>query len=299
MGRVDVNGALLEVVDKGEGEPLVLVHGSTSDYRNWENQIEPFSARFRTIAYSRRYHWPNERIPADKEYLMDEQIEDLRALIHVLDLAPVHLVGHSFGALLALMAVIREPGIARSLVLAEPPAVRLFVSNKPRIGELLPLFLSRPRTAAAIVKFGAKGLEPATKAFARGDDQEALEIFAKAVFGAGGYDDFTQTRKRQVQDNASETRAEFLGPGFLPLEASRVQEVETPTLLLNGERSIPLFKLLADRLAELLPHVKRAIIPDAGHMMPEDNPAEFNAAVLGFLQREEGARAASESSHSR
>ncbi len=298
MSRVDVNGALLEVVDKGEGEPLVLVHGSTSDYRNWDSQIEPFSASFRTIAYSRRYHWPNETIPAGRKYLMDEQVEDLRALIHVLDLAPVHLVGHSFGAFLALMAVIREPELARTLTLAEPPVVTLLVSSKPTPGELLRLFLTRPRTAAAIVKFGAKGVEPAAKAFARGDDQQALAIFAEAIFGADGYDDFARTRKRQIQDNVSETRAELLGPGFLPLEAAQVRRVETPTLLLNGKRSIPLFKLLADRLAELLPHVERVSIPGAGHMIQEDNPAAFNAAVLDFLRRESGAQAAKGGSHS-
>lgn len=297
VGRVDVNGALLEVVDKGEGEPLVLVHGSTSDYRNWENQIEPFSASFRTIAYSRRYHWPNERIPTGKEYLMNEQVDDLRALIHRLDLAPVHLAGHSFGAFLALMAVIREPEIARTLTLAEPPVVTLLVSSTPKPGELLKLFLTRPRTAAAIVKFGAKGVEPAAKAFAHGDDQKALAIFAEAIFGPGGYDDFTRTRKRQIQDNVSETRAELLGPGFLPLEAAQVQRVETPTLLLNGKSSIPLFKLLADRLAELLPHVERVSIPGAGHMMQEDNPAAFNAAVLGFLQRESAAQTAKTAAH--
>jgi len=284
MSRIDVNGAALEIGDKGEGEPLLLVHGSASDYRNWENQMEPFSAEFRTIAYSRRYHWPNEKIPADKKYLMDEQVEDLRALIHVLDLAPVHLVGWSFGAFLALMAVIREPSVARSLVLAEPPVVTLFVSNKPRPLELLKLFLTRPRTAAAIVKFGAKGVNPAGKAFARGDDQKGLEIFAQAIFGRGGYDNFTRTRKRQVQDNVSEAGAELTGPGFLPLSADQVQSVETPTLLLNGERSIPLFKLLSDRLAELLPHVERTSIPAASHLMLEENPTAFNQVVLRFLR---------------
>ncbi|NIT60692.1 MAG: alpha/beta fold hydrolase, partial [Aliifodinibius sp.] len=74
-----------------------------------------------------------------------------------------HLVGHSYGAFLSLLLAMRQPDYVRTLVLAEPPAITLFVSNNPKPLEILKLLVSRPRTAAAIIKFGAKGVTPAIK----------------------------------------------------------------------------------------------------------------------------------------
>jgi len=85
------------------------------------------------------------------------------------------------------MLAIKEPSLVRSLVLAEPPVITLFVSTPPKPLELLKLLVSKPRTAAAIINFGAKGIVPATKAFRLGDIEAGVQIFGDAVFGHGGY----------------------------------------------------------------------------------------------------------------
>jgi hypothetical protein len=78
-----------------------------------------------------------------------------------------------YGAFVRLLLAIREPGLARTLVLAEPPVITLFVSNSPKPSEILRLMLSRPRTAVSIVRFGATGVGPATAAAKRGDTEAA------------------------------------------------------------------------------------------------------------------------------
>jgi pimeloyl-ACP methyl ester carboxylesterase len=103
MSTLKINGTSLEYAEYGEGEPLVLVHGSASDYRTWHKQQEEFAHRYRVITYSRRYHWPNEQIPEDAGYSMLEHVDDLQALIQELGAAPAHLVGHSYGAFLCLL----------------------------------------------------------------------------------------------------------------------------------------------------------------------------------------------------
>lgn len=283
MPRVNINDDALEYTEQGAGEPLVLVHGSASDYRTWQFQLDAFAKRFRTITYSRRYHWPNQPIAEGVDYSMLQQVDDLKKVIQSLDAEPAHLVGHSYGAFLCLLLTLREPDLARSLVLAEPPAITLFVSGDPKPLELLRLLVTRPRTAAAVIKFGAAGVAPARKAFKRGDMESGVRKFGEAVFGPGGYDRLPDDRKGQVRDNLSNVKAEVLGSGLAPLDPKQVSALKTPVLLITGERSVSLFRCLIDRLQELLPHAERAEIESASHAMHEDNAPAFNQAVLSFL----------------
>jgi pimeloyl-ACP methyl ester carboxylesterase len=288
MPSVNVRGYDLEYSESGSGEPVVLVHGSASDQRTWQGQREALAERYRVIAYSRRYHWPNAPIAGGADYSMEEQVEDLRALLLTLHTAPAHLVGHSYGAFLCLLLALRDPLLVRSLVLAEPPAITLFVSSVPKPAELLKLLVTRPRTAAALIRFGATGIEPATKAFRRGDAQAGVRIFGDAVFGKGGYERLPGALKAQVQDNLASVKAELLGSGFLPLDPDALPALRLPTLLVAGERSAPVFHRLLDRLHELLPVARRVQIPGASHAMHVDNAPAFNAALQSFYDAQGG-----------
>jgi pimeloyl-ACP methyl ester carboxylesterase len=287
MLNVTINGTSLEYAEYGEGEPLVLVHGSASDYRTWHNQQEEFARRYRVIVYSRRYHWPNEQIAEDADYSMLEHLDDLEAMIQKLGAVPAHLVGHSYGAFLSLLLAIKRPALVRTLVLAEPPAITLFVSNTPKPLELLKLLVTRPRTAITLVKFGAKAMAPAKAIAERGDAKKAMRLFGATILGQQFYNRLSERRLEQVDANA--TRAEFLGSGFAPLDAQHLRNVLTPTLLITGQHSHRLFHRLADRLEELLPNVERVEIEDASHILHEDNPSAFNKAVELFLEKSRSA----------
>jgi len=286
MASVTLYGSRFGYVEYGRGEPLMFVHGAVSDYRTWQFQQEEFAGRFRVIAYSRRYNWPNEQIPKETDYSMIKQVDDLQALIRLLGAAPAHLVGHSYGAFLCLLLAIREPHLVRTLTLAEPPVIPLFVSNKPGPLEILKLLVTRPRAAAAIITFGAKVLAPATQAFRDGDMEAGMHIFVDTVFGSGGYRALSEARKEQVRANLANLKAVLLGSsGFAPLNAGQVRSIRTPTLLVNGEHSIGLFHRLTDRLQELMPHAERVTIRGVSHMMQEENGPAFNGAVLSFLAK--------------
>jgi pimeloyl-ACP methyl ester carboxylesterase len=284
MARIDINGNELEYGENGSGEALVLVHGSASDLRTWDQQRAFFTKHFRVIHYSRRYHWPNEAIEDGTDFSMGEHVDDLEALVRSLDAAPAHLVGHSYGAFLCLLLALRKPSLVRSLVLAEPPVITLFVSSTPKLPELLRLVATRPRTAAAIIRFGAMGVVPAGKAFRAGDADAGIRTFGDAVFGRGGYDRLPEARKAQVHDNLSNVKAEVLGSGFAPLDSGELRKMEVPALLVTGAKSISLFHRLIDHLEEMLPKVERVEIPGASHMMHEDNATAYNVAVRSFLE---------------
>lgn len=285
MASMEIDSTSIEYLEQGDGEPVVLVHGSASDFRTWDQQKDEFAKHFRTIAYSRRFHWPNEPISEGADYSMQQHVDDIGSLIGTLHASPAHLIGHSYGAFLCLLLAIQQPTLVRSLVLAEPPALTLFVSNSPGPGELLRLLLRRPRTAIAIIKLGATGISPATEAFRRGALEKGAEIFGDAVLGKGSHRRLSELRKAQIRDNLGTVRAEFLGSGFLPLRDKEVRTVRAPTLLVTGQNSVSVFHRLVDRLDELLPNSERAEIAHASHAMQEDNGSDFNKHCIRFLQK--------------
>src|SRR5712692_1166539 len=95
--HVRANGVDLAYVEKGRGTPFLLVHGSLSDFNMWSGQMDTLARNHRVIALSRRYHWPNVLKEEPKDYTPQLHAEDVGAFIQALGLAPVHLVGHSYG----------------------------------------------------------------------------------------------------------------------------------------------------------------------------------------------------------
>jgi pimeloyl-ACP methyl ester carboxylesterase len=283
MAQLNLQTTTLEYVESGSGQPVVLVHGSASDHRTWEQQMEAFPTKFRVVSYSRRYHWPNEPVADGAEYSMSDQVDDLELLVKSLDITGAHIVGHSYGAYLALMVAIRNPTLLGSLVLAEPPVIPLFTSFPPKPHEILKLLVTRPKTALPIIKFAATGLGPAATAARKNDMDTAMTYFGKAVLGGSAFESLSQTRLEQVHINSS--KAELISESFMtPLDENDVRYIEAQTLLVTGEKSPAIFHRLTDRLEELIPNTERVDIPNASHIMHEDNAAAYNHAILSFLQ---------------
>lgn len=281
-----MNPGSLHKVVAGKGEPLVLVHGSASDYRSWENQIPALARHFEVWAYSRRFHWPNPGISEGEDYSMLRQVEDLSGFITHYGLNKVHLIGHSYGAFLSLLLALQDSKLIKSLTLAEPPTLTLYVSSKPKPLDLLRLFLSRPSLALAILKFGAKGIAPTEKALRNNKADLALEHFGKAVLGTSHFNRMSAERMEQARVNFM--KMEFLGSGFLPLDKEAIRQVACPVLLISAAQSPAIFRLMIEELQQLLPNAQRVVIPDASHNMHEDNPLVFNREVLRFLKVQEG-----------
>lgn len=281
----DVNGAALAYRDQGEGEPVVFVHGSVDDLRSWAQQLPAIGASYRAIAYSRRYARPNEEIEQDADNQTVPHVDDLVTFLQAVDTTPAHLIGHSWGALICLLAAIRHPQVVRSLVLQEPPVLSLFISARPRPTELLRLFVRRPRTARVILSFAVKTALPAEKAFRRGDDEDALQAYALGLLGKDTWERLPQERRRHARENLSTLRAQVLGAGFPPLSDDDVRRVAAPTLLMTGEHSPAYLPRLTDRLQQLLPNAERVEIAAASHIMNEENPRAVNEAILDFLAR--------------
>lgn len=280
---VAVNGTTLATIRKGKGQPLVFVHGGVSDLRTWSNQIGAFSDRFHVIAYSRRYSLPNSPIPDNSDDPIETHIDDLLALLDRVTDGPAHVVGHSWGALIVLLAAKKARARFRSLTLIEPPIVSMHVSVPPKPLQLLRLLFLAPGLAYAIARLGGGALGPAEKAFRRGDDGKAIEYFGRGVLGRSYFEALSAERYEQVWDNRAPDKAQALWHSFPDLIGETFSEVDMPTLLVGGADSPSVFGLLNEKLFEQLSDAKISTIENASHIVHEDAPEAFNAVLARFL----------------
>lgn len=130
MPEAEVNGVRLYYELHGDGEPLALVHGSWVVATSWGFVVPGLAQSFRVPVYDRRGHSRSERPSAPGN--VDEDGDDLAALLEALDLAPAHVVTNSFGGNIALRLAAKRPDVFRSLSCHEPPLWGLLEGDPER-----------------------------------------------------------------------------------------------------------------------------------------------------------------------
>jgi pimeloyl-ACP methyl ester carboxylesterase len=273
----EINETSLHYIECGEGEPVVLVHGSLGDYRSWIGQMQALSENYRVISYSRRYHYPNPWPNDTSDFTVNIHAEDLATFIQSLDLGKVHLIGHSYGAFTSLLVARDHPELVRSVTLGEPPVMSLLVSSSH--GE------------SVFQNFMQNAILPSHIAFQNGEIEEGVRHFVNGVLGEGGYGFIPAVAHISMLENAREMK-ELIndhnteGMDFYPVfTCNDAEKITIPVLLLEGERSPEMFGLIHDRLEQCLPNVDRAFITAASHDLKIQVPPDFNEIVLSFLNR--------------
>jgi len=269
-------GITLHYIEKGHGPTVIFVHGSLGDYSYWQDQVRSFAPRYRAIAYSRRYNYPNDN-PAQVDYSAITDAEDLSKLIDALHLGRVYVVSHSYGALTALFLAKSHPEKIRAMVLAEPPAVSLLQH------------LSPPDTRAgedAFADIQSRMIAPMRKAFARGDTDRGVAAFIDYVFAKpGAWDAMSSEAHQETLKDAHEWQVMMTSGTLFPeIKVEDVREIEVPTLLVSGARSYSFLGLIDRELERTLPHAQRIVFGDAGHQMWLAHPVECRTYTEAFFE---------------
>ncbi|XID95923.1 alpha/beta fold hydrolase [Paenibacillaceae bacterium WGS1546] len=248
--------------ERGEGEPIVLLHGYCGSRLYWEDTLPPLSSVGRAIAPDLRGHGASSASERGEDYGMDSLADDLAALLDALGLERAHVFGHSLGGYVALAFAEKHPERLLSLGLVHSTAYPDAEQAKD----------NRLKAAAAIREQGVAafvdGLVP--KLFAAENRNARPELVAKA---------------REIGYGTSEHGAAgcALGMRARPDRVGVLERLEKPVLLLAGELDevIPPER----RFPVAKPNVESVTLAGVGHMGMMENPQAFAAAIAAFLDR--------------
>jgi len=283
MPTLDVEGVSLYYELAGNGQPVVFCHGIPTDYRAWNSQVEAFSKRYSTVAYSRRYAAPNHRDGDVTDSTIGNNAADLKGLIERLGIAPVHLVGHSYGGFVAAYLAAGHPDLVRTLVLVEPAIGTLLVDDPNSSGQMFSLLVRSPAVAFSARRFISGSLGPSLKALDSGKSEKAVQLNVDGIQNrVGGFAALPDSAKTMMLDNAK-TIAELRT--ILPSFRADVEKMSCRTLVINGEESALWLRRIGEIVARSAPNAEALTITGSRHFPHLENPSEFNSNVLKFISK--------------
>ena len=277
LKNIEINGRQLHYVGQGEDgqPPVIFIHGGLDDYRCWQFQIDSFSRKYHTISYSRRFAYPNKWIGnIVTDNTIEDNAKDLAELIRKLELAPAHLVGASYGAFIALYCVSKNPELAKTMVLNEPPIFEFLArSHMKEDVELLQRFRTHVQS-------------PTEDAFKRGDFKKAAQTFIDRVMDIENFfEQLPEQDKQSLMDNAKSLEGELESEQPSSFSVEDVKQITTiPILIVKGELSPKLFLRIVDILSDNMPNTEQIVIPNVSH----DNVKFtniFSSKVMEFFER--------------
>lgn len=241
---------------------VLLVHSGGFTSRQWRKLADQLAPRYRVVAPD-LLGYGGEPWPVGKPFHFHADVDYLERLLD----EPAHVVGHSYGGLVAMHLALAAPDRVRSLALYEP--VAFGVLDEPADQE----------ARDSVTQLGAYQPD------ASGVDEGWLEAFVDWWNGAGSW-------RRLGEDTRQAFRAVGwkLSQEVASLVADRTDRrhyaaITAPTLLLGGGRSTAAERRVLDKLVATLPHATLHVFPELGHMGPITHASLVNAAIIAHLDQ--------------
>jgi pimeloyl-ACP methyl ester carboxylesterase len=267
LERARIDGAELEYEVSGRGEPAVFIHGAFIADTFRPLLAEPsLAGHYRLILYHRRGYAGSSL--ASEPVSVARQAADCRALLRHLGVERAHVVGHSYGAIVALQLALDTPSVAHSQVLLEPGL--MVGAGAQGYREALARGVERYREAGAAVVVD-EFLQARWPGYRATLDRVLPGAFAQAVADAGTW--FEREASGQ------------LGWHFGEAEVRRISQ---PTLSVLGGESDALWSRFGEThrlLLAWLPHAEGFVLPGATHFMQIENPRAMAEVLAAFWAR--------------
>ena len=247
---------------QGSGEGVVLIHATP--FVSWYEPLIEQLSEFSTLHYRRQL-----RRSDAEPYRPLSVAEDSRICMRLMDhigWTRAHLVGHSYGALVALQAAIDAPERVGSVSLLEPAARGISSSEQVKAA-----------------------LTPVVTAYKSGDAAGAVDLFLRHVGGDGYREDLDRVLPDAFTEAIAEADLFFQAEmaavqswSFRPAEAERVTQ---PVVNVLAANTVPRFVEGAELIQSWFPQAERRSIPDAGHLMLVQNPQVVAQVLADFFTR--------------
>lgn len=269
--EVEANGVMMPYLDEGSGEPVVFVHGAVSDVRAWEPIREEITGKYRFIAPTLRYFgtgdWPDQ----GGKFSVETHADDVAAFIRALDVGPVHLVGWSYGANVAIAAALTNPDAVQSLILFEPS---------------LPSLIKKGEPGNAAREAAGKMFGPVTDAVEAGDAEQAAKVLIEGVFQMqpGGFEGQPQKARAMQLDNARTMPLLWAAPPW-EVTCDVLRVFGKPTLIVHGAESNAYWSHVAEVMDECLPEAEVIAQPGVNHDGPVRDPRGFSIMIGDFVAK--------------
>jgi pimeloyl-ACP methyl ester carboxylesterase len=258
-------GASLHYRVQGEGKPVVALHGSASTGAQWRTLVGYIGGRFRVVTPDIPGYGTSA--PGMGSGLVDDAraIEALAVRIG----APVHLVGYSYGAAVALKLATLRPELLRSLTLIEPVSFHLLRHGRRSDHELY--------TDVA-------GL--ASRIFSHAIDkrpEEAMRVFIDYWSGEGAWARTSPRLRAELLKHLPRVCADLRAVMFEHQTVLDLAGIGCPTLVIEGRDSPEVSRRLSEMVADAVPRATLGIVPDAGHLALLTDPHIVDPMIAAHL----------------
>ena len=269
-----VDGREIAFVDRGEGEPVLFVHGLGSNLSLWREALDAFDGSHRVLALDLPGYGLSGKddVPGTMSFFA----EVVTGFLDERGLDTVTVVGVSMGGQVGLTLALQSPERVRRLALVSPAGIESFTSEEAEA-------LKNATTAKGIVNTTDEQVRQNTALnFAEWSDEHAWLIEQRHALSER--DDFEAYATANARSVAGMLEGKV---------RDRLGEIEVPTLVLfgAGDKLIPNQYLhenmttadVADRARTALPNATVHLVADAGHLLMLERPAVFREHLRSFL----------------
>jgi pimeloyl-ACP methyl ester carboxylesterase len=255
------------VRESGAGPGVVCLHANASSSAQWRGLIERLSPRMHVFAPDLYGAGNSPEWPSERTITLADEVALLEPVLRTAG-TPFALVGHSYGAAVALIAALAHRERLAALVLYEPTLFALIDADGPS-----------PNDADGI----RDAVADAARALDRGDLDAATRRFIDYWSGSGSWDRVPEQRKPALAKAIANVRRweHALFGETTPLAA--FASLEMPVLVLTGGRSTASAHGVVRQLLGTLPRAEVVEFPGLGHMGPVTDAATVDPVIAQFL----------------